>query len=211
MTVRTDHNNLVYFMKKAAVNNRQAHWIELLAGFDFEIEHRPGRTNPADGASRRPDYVDRQHKAYDGLLPTLQQKLLRGLSEAAIGSESEASQQSTRVRAVFAKADSRTETKDILHEVEQFSRPLRSEGAGQTPAMIARCRAVRAAVAETPYEDPSIDLQKLIAQAQNGDPFLRGRIQRMEKRLPRTEGVEREWAIHPVSGVNEPAPPIRRA
>jgi transposase InsO family protein len=201
VTVRTDHNNLIYFMKKVTINNRQAHWIEFLAGFDFQIEHRPGRTNPADGPSRRPDYVDRQHQAYNGLLPTLQQKLTRGLSEVATSNKSEASQQSTRIRAVFAKANSRTETKDILHVVDQLMRPLHGEGAEQTQAFMPRCRAVRGAAAETPYEDPSLDLQKLISQAQNGDPFLRGRVQRMTKRLPRTDGVEREWVIHRESGV----------
>jgi hypothetical protein len=124
VTVRTDHNNLVHFMKKVSINNRQAHWIEFLAGFDFQIEHRPGRTNPADGPSHRPDYIDRQHQAYNGLLPTLQQKLISGWSEAARDSKSDASQQSTRIRAIFAKANERTETKDVIHEVNTFTLAL---------------------------------------------------------------------------------------
>jgi hypothetical protein len=110
VTVRTDHNNLVYFMKKVSINNRQAHWIEFLAGFDFQIEHTPGRTNPADGPSRRPDYVDRQHQAYNGLLPTLQLSEVYRIARAM-------RRKSTRIRAVFAKANERTETKDILYAV----------------------------------------------------------------------------------------------
>jgi hypothetical protein len=60
---------------------------------------------------------------------------------------------------------------------------------------------VLGAIGEGPYEEPSVDLCKLITQLQNGDPFLRDRIQRMEKRHPRHQGVEREWVLHPESGV----------
>ena len=45
-----------------------------LSGFDFEVKHRPGKSNPADGPSRRPDYQV-QSACADTLLPTLQRKL----------------------------------------------------------------------------------------------------------------------------------------
>lgn len=54
--IRTDHNNLEYFMTKRKLSGRQARWAESLSRYDFYIEHRPGKTNPADGPSRRPDY-----------------------------------------------------------------------------------------------------------------------------------------------------------
>ena len=57
------------------------------------------------------------------------------------------------------------------------------------------------AAAETPYEDASIDLRKLITQVQNGDPFLRDKIQRMAKTHRRRGDVEREWAIDPETEV----------
>ena len=56
VTVITDHNNLRYFLEKKPLSRRQAHWAEFLAGFDFKIEYRPGKRNPADGPSRRSDY-----------------------------------------------------------------------------------------------------------------------------------------------------------
>ena len=46
--VLTDHNNLKGFMTLKQLNGRQARWATFLAAFDFEIEHRPGKTNPAD-------------------------------------------------------------------------------------------------------------------------------------------------------------------
>ena len=72
--VRSDHNNLKYFMTKKKLNGRQARWAEELAEFDFVIEYRTGGSNPADGPSRRPDYIDSE-KSLNGMLPTLQAKL----------------------------------------------------------------------------------------------------------------------------------------
>lgn len=54
--VLSDHNNLRFFMTTKALTRRQAHWAEYLSGFDFAIEHRPGKRNPADAPSRRADY-----------------------------------------------------------------------------------------------------------------------------------------------------------
>ena len=54
--VLTDHNNLKYFMGLAQLNGRQAQWAMKLSMFDFFITPRPGKTNPADALSRRPNY-----------------------------------------------------------------------------------------------------------------------------------------------------------
>src|SRR5437762_10473422 len=56
--VLTDHKNLEIFMSTKILNRRQARWAELLAEYDFMFEHIPGKTNPADGPSRRPDYAE---------------------------------------------------------------------------------------------------------------------------------------------------------
>jgi len=80
--VLTDHNNLRYFMKTTSLNRRQSRWALALAEYDFEIKYRTGKTNPADGPSRRPDY---DGGADDEIcLPTLQNKL-RNITIAAIG------------------------------------------------------------------------------------------------------------------------------
>lgn len=47
-----------------------------LSPYDFLISHRPGKTNPADAPSRRPDYKG-ENESINRLLPTLQQKLAR--------------------------------------------------------------------------------------------------------------------------------------
>ncbi len=78
--VLCDHNNLKYFMTTKALTSRQARWAELLAEFDFEIEYKPGDSNPADAPSRRPDYAsgfkqETKRVANDTMLPTLQNKL----------------------------------------------------------------------------------------------------------------------------------------
>lgn len=57
----TDHNNLRWFMETKELNNRQVRSYQKLTKFDFVISHRPGKTNPADGPSRRPDYMEEAH------------------------------------------------------------------------------------------------------------------------------------------------------
>jgi hypothetical protein len=74
--VLTDHNNLRYFQTTKKLSPRQARWSQELSAYDFVIEHRPGKENPADGFSRRPDYDDPNMDAATLMLPTLQQKLL---------------------------------------------------------------------------------------------------------------------------------------
>src|SRR5271170_5948468 len=56
--VLSDHKNLTTFMSTKTLNRRQARWAELLADYDFVLVHLPGKTNPADGPSRRPDYAE---------------------------------------------------------------------------------------------------------------------------------------------------------
>jgi transposase InsO family protein len=76
--VLTDHNNLVAFSKLKQLNGRQARWAISLSEFDFTIQHRPGKANPADAPSRRPDYVPDAQEVEDNLnemLPTLRHKL----------------------------------------------------------------------------------------------------------------------------------------
>jgi hypothetical protein len=73
--VLTDHNNLKYFMTTKALNPRQARWAETLAQFDFEIRYRTGKSNPADGPSRRPDYKPSDDERATVAVPTLRSKL----------------------------------------------------------------------------------------------------------------------------------------
>jgi hypothetical protein len=72
--VWSDHQNLQGFMKQPRINGRQARWLVYLTLYDFRIYHRPGLLNPADGPSRRPDYMATAQKE-PGLL---QNDLLAG-------------------------------------------------------------------------------------------------------------------------------------
>ncbi len=80
IVVLSDHANLRYFMTTKALTRRQARWAEMLAVYDFVIEHRPGKSNPADAPSRRPDYA--QGFTDRTMLPVLQEKLRRGAIKA---------------------------------------------------------------------------------------------------------------------------------
>jgi len=72
--VLTDHNNLRGFMNVKQLTPRQSRWAVALSAVDFVISHRAGKTNPADGPSRRPDY-EGDSPSMTTLLPTLQNKL----------------------------------------------------------------------------------------------------------------------------------------
>src|SRR6266536_2390560 len=49
--------NLQGFINQPQINGRQARWLIYLTPYDFIIRHRPGALNPADGPSRRPDFL----------------------------------------------------------------------------------------------------------------------------------------------------------
>ncbi|KAI7967522.1 hypothetical protein MJO29_000799 [Puccinia striiformis f. sp. tritici] len=55
--VMSDHANLRYFMDSQKLSDRQSRWAAFLVSFNFTIQHVSGKDNPADPATRRPDYV----------------------------------------------------------------------------------------------------------------------------------------------------------
>ena len=64
--VWSDHANLKRFMSQTVLNGRQARWLIQLAPYDFTIQYRRGTLNPADGPSRRPDYMTEQGEGRHG-------------------------------------------------------------------------------------------------------------------------------------------------
>lgn len=61
VVVLSDHANLRYFMSSQHLTPRQARWASFLSMFSFEVLHTPGKLNPANPASQRPDYVAGKH------------------------------------------------------------------------------------------------------------------------------------------------------
>ena len=57
ISVISDHKNLEYFMTSRVLNRRQARWSMFLSEFNFKLDYAPGKKNPADGPSRRPDFI----------------------------------------------------------------------------------------------------------------------------------------------------------
>ena len=41
----TDHHSLKYLMTQPNLSKRQARWVKQLSEFDFEVVHRPGKSN----------------------------------------------------------------------------------------------------------------------------------------------------------------------
>ena len=74
--VLTDHKNLETFMSSKVLNRRQARWAEILANYDFVLVPIPGKTNPADAASRRPDYAKDVTLPSGTLIPSKALRLL---------------------------------------------------------------------------------------------------------------------------------------
>jgi len=158
--VLTDHNNLRGFMGVKQLSGRQARWATFLAAFDFVIEHRAGKTNPADGPSRRPDY-EGASQAMNTLLPTLQNKL-----------------------AVWG--DPNSGLAPIVRRVrvyeEHYNAPLKRV-ASDPPTGPWQKTLVRAVVnaitrTETPLNDTGEDLASLIRQLQSTDAALEELLQR---------------------------------
>ena len=173
--VLTDHNNLRGFMGVKQLNGRQARWATFLAAFDFVIEHRSGRTNPADAPSRRPDY-EGVSPALSHLLPTLQKKL------AVWEADPDLAPIVGRVRAYEECTPRWLEVGD----------PLEKYGGD----VMIRAVVKKAGLDENPYgTEPVEDLASLIRKLQERDDELQGLRERSAGGKPAgaTNGSKPGW------------------
>lgn len=54
----TDHHSLTNYFSQPTLNARQARWVDILSGFDFEIKHLQGKENRvADALSRKVQHL----------------------------------------------------------------------------------------------------------------------------------------------------------
>jgi hypothetical protein len=77
--VYSDHQNLKDFMSQTKLDSRQTRWLIKLLPYDFHLFYRKGTLNPADGPSRRPDYLANTEEVNSTpashLLPVLRDRL----------------------------------------------------------------------------------------------------------------------------------------
>ena len=90
----TDHNNLRWFMETKSLNNRQVRSYLKLTKYDFTMFHRPGKLNPADGPSRRPDYIAeaqaKPRKSNESFIDPLRNMLMHAFAVLTRGQEARA-------------------------------------------------------------------------------------------------------------------------
>jgi RNase H-like domain found in reverse transcriptase/Reverse transcriptase (RNA-dependent DNA polymerase)/Integrase zinc binding domain len=195
--VLTDHNNLKYFMTTKVLNGRQARWAELLAQYDFEIQYRTGKTNPADAPSRRSDYVCADGEKAVIQLPSLQRQLQEVVSQ--IGSirgydETDAppTHWSGALLALEMVCSIQTGSRDATPKSYTLGHgrgtpplPLREErdeilsnrlipvaGVTGCKRCMSRVAVACATDAQTAYDRPSEDLIELLLAAQQVDEFV---------------------------------------
>jgi transposase InsO family protein len=182
LEVLTDHNNLRGFMGVQALSRRQAGWAVKLAAYDFDIKHRAGKTNPADGPSRRPvgtgETPDVQ--ATD-MLPALQQKLQIGGDQIVspdAGPMLEGSQKTvpqgtgTPHLDEDDQPDAQQDAGDLMGESSPVSAfEYTSIGTITVSKRISRAQARSAARDQDVYSDPRQSLATLIREAQTADSW----------------------------------------
>jgi len=116
--ILTDHMNLKWFMETKVLNHRQVRSYLVLSQYDFVLNHRPGSTNPADGPSRRPDYMAEAQKPSQKYNEAFVQPLKDLLSKKE--------DYTTQVSAVQTRAagrkDMSPETKMVLKEFQKADR-----------------------------------------------------------------------------------------
>ena len=165
VVVITDHANLQRFLVDKQLNRREARWWERLSGLDLFIQYRPGKLNPADAPSRRPDYEQ------EDLVLTVENLDPAGGSKSAL-----IAQKYTSEVAALQKLNQQT----LLHQPIQ----LEFEGpwnfvllgtVGEDGVVIPRSELRAATDQESAYGETSLTMQTAIRALQEVDPLAKRR------------------------------------
>jgi hypothetical protein len=194
VTVLSDHANLRFFMTTKELNGRQTRWAEKLSAFDFIIEHRPGKNNPADAPSRRPDYAQEFEKRT--LLPTLQEKLRRGI---LAGRDLPILHQAiAELQAHGQVPKDSSLSVDILGSCGQLNAPadesLTAGDTGILDTLVPRLLVAAALVGETAYSDLPQTMVELMRLVQQGDAFACEHIHEVKQSRGNQAG-DSPWSI----------------
>ncbi|GAB7336849.1 hypothetical protein MBLNU13_g00019t1 [Cladosporium sp. NU13] len=166
--VYTDHNNLKGIQTVQRLNQRQARWAVFLGSFDFEMHHRVGKTNPADGPSRRPDYWT-ENDAVHRLLPTLQRKMT-----LANGQTVEQANATVVGRVGIASGEYGTANNEMLDSggemppKRESSNPI-AEGAAECMQLLPRAQVRQVLVSDCASADLEEPFLSLISKLQHSD------------------------------------------
>ncbi len=165
VVVITDHANLQRFLVDKQLNRREARWWERLSGLDLSIQYRPGKLNPADAPSRRPDYEP------EDLVLAMENVDPAGGSKSVL-----ITQKYTSEVAALQKLNQQT----LLHQPIQ----LEFEGpwnfvllgtVGEDGFVIPRSELRAATDQESAYEETSLTMQTAIRALQEVDPLAKRR------------------------------------
>jgi transposase InsO family protein len=207
--VLSDHNNLRHFMTTKRLNPRQVRWALTLGAFDFEIKHTPGKTNPADAPSCRPDFAPQGGQDLSDLLPTFHRKIQGDFMKAVTAwVRTEPASDAAMFRLVkTGRVTVTMQAREMVPEESrdsQGSTDRRLSGSGvhavevlrgcrpAMPRMLARV----CAASENPPEDPLETLQDALLLLQQGDALAKG-IRRALEAGRRWTGAEKgDWTIN---------------
>lgn len=182
--VFSDHSNLQAFMRQPKLNGRQARWCLALTPFDFAIKHRAGKSNPADGPSRR--WLPEEHEV--DLVSPISRRMA---SEP----------QTTDHRTVKVQSQSLT-VKEITSHIPCFEE---TEGQDESIGIIdweelgrvrlvPRAQVQLACASEQAYlAEAGTDLKELVGQLQDEDPETQRRKTAVQSSTPGFKG----WSIGP--------------
>jgi transposase InsO family protein len=213
LEVLTDHNNLRGFMGAQTLSRRQAGWAVKLAAYDFDIKHRAGRTNPADGPSRRPAGTGETPSVQaTDMLPALQQKLQLGEGQIA-RPDAEPMLEGSQTTAPQGAGTPHLNEDDLIRIQQDVGEPtvdshwdlktFTSISAIVASRQVTRSKAQEAAQGQSVYSDPSVPLAILIREAQGRDPWA----VRMRERCASQEGghrdarVTKSWSVDQAGGL----------
>ena len=199
VTVLSDHANLRAFMTTKELSRRQARWAVQLSAFDFNIEHRPGKQNPAYAPSRRPDYTrDVQEHS---MLPTLLRKLQLGPfnpGEQGIHPKLQAALQELMAHGNEAQKQNKQHNVDPTEPYELRNALVdESSTAGDTGVLdnlVPRLLVRAAMVDETAYSDLPEPMEELIKRIQQRDAFAQEKLEELnhakDKKAERSPWVQ---------------------
>ena len=169
--VLSDHQNLQTFMKQTKLNGRQARWCIYLMPYDFVIRHRTGRSNPADGPSRRPDYQTGKRSNTD-LLPTLRERLI-GCGEMPLRVEYTQALVRPGCDEMSSQGEIPCVQKGDCNPFREASRAIELVGCKQ---LVSRESAHKVVIQEVSYEEKVVEpLLQMIKESQAVDPELKRR------------------------------------